>query len=84
MPVFLYRGYATDGTVVKGTRDSENERAIKQSLRKEGVFVTELKEARAKKQGAASRLNFQMPSFKERVSTQDLSTATRQLAVVVV
>jgi len=83
MPVFLYKGYATDGAVVKGTRDSENERTIKQSLRKEGIFVTELKEAQAKKEGAASRLNFQMPSFKERVSTQDLSTATRQLATLV-
>ncbi|MDP7040000.1 MAG: type II secretion system inner membrane protein GspF [Myxococcota bacterium] len=83
MPVFLYKGYATDGAVVKGTRDSENERSIKQSLRKEGIFVTELKEAQAKKEGAASRFNFQMPSFAERVSTQDLSAATRQLATLV-
>ena len=83
MPVFLYKGYASDGTVIKGTRDSENERAIKQSLRKEGVFVTELKEAQAKKNGKGGRFNFQMPSLGERVSTQDLSAATRQLATLV-
>ncbi|MBJ80620.1 MAG: type II secretion system protein GspF [Myxococcales bacterium] len=83
MPVYLFKGYAADGSVIKGTRDSENERAIKQSLRKEGVFVTELKEARAKKGRAESKLSFLMPSLGERVSTQELSAATRQLATLV-
>ena len=44
MPVFAYKGYNAQGRTVSGTKDAENDRTIEQVLRKDGVFVTELRE----------------------------------------
>lgn len=82
MPVYQYKGFDARGRAVGGTRDADSPRTIKQVLRRDGVFVTELREtgARARQKGESA------PAFRflrERVSTQELAVATRQLATLV-
>jgi general secretion pathway protein F len=82
MPVYLYKGYDAAGRVVSGTRDADNARSIKTALRRDGVFVTQLEESREAKKKRNQRA-FKISFLAERVSTQDLSVATRQLATLV-
>ncbi len=61
MPVFAYKGYTTVGKSVSNTKEAENERAVKALLRRDGIFVTDLrltgsKQGKAKAgQGALAR-----------------------------
>ncbi|OGQ82413.1 MAG: type II secretion system protein GspF [Deltaproteobacteria bacterium RIFOXYA12_FULL_58_15] len=82
MPVFAYKGFTSAGRAVTGTRDADNERAIKQLLRRDGVFVTELKESGARKK-SKERRSFEVAFLAERVGARDLATATRQLATLI-
>lgn len=83
MPVYAYKGVDQGGRGVSGTRDADSPKLIKQVLRKDGIFLTELKEAgtRAKpKEGQRGR-RFVRP--RGRMPAQDLAVATRQLATLV-
>lgn len=76
MPVFEYRGLNKEGKNIKGTIDADNSKTARSKLKKEGVFVTEIKDrskapAKSKKQQAASK-----------ISIQELSNLTRQLATL--
>lgn len=53
MPVFQFKGVDSKGKSHSGMRDADNVRALRANLRKEGIFVTEAKEAslRAKEAG---------------------------------
>jgi general secretion pathway protein F len=90
MPVYAYKGVNQAGRAAKGFVDAENQRAARAKLRKDGVFLTDLAEssgARARGRGerkdaAPSRWQVQF-SFLRRVSTMELSLATRQLATLV-
>lgn len=84
MPVYAYKGFNAAGKLVTGTQDADNPRAIKQSLRRDGIFLTELEEAtgtnkKEAKGGRAFKLNF----LKDRIGPQELAVATRQLATLV-
>ncbi len=81
MPVYAYKGFDAGGRTVNGTRDADNERTIKLALRRDGVFVTELREARPKEEKARRTASFRL--MLERVSSRDLATATRQLATLI-
>ncbi len=83
MPIYAYKGYDTSGKNVTGTREAESPRAIKQLLRREGVFLTEFKESGPVKTKKDSKRSFELTLFSERVNSQDLATATRQLATLV-
>ncbi len=86
MPVFAYKGYTTVGKSVANTREAENERAVKALLRREGIFVTELREtgnkggAKGAKTSSSSAL---LRRLQERVSSQELAVATRQLSTLI-
>jgi len=43
MPVYEYRGVGSSGRAVKGVLDADNPRALKDTLRKQGVFLSEYK-----------------------------------------
>jgi general secretion pathway protein F len=80
MPVYTYKGYTSDGKTVSGTRDSESPKTIKQLLRREGIFLTELQESTINKRAKSK------PQFWQRfehVSSQELATATRQLSTLI-
>jgi general secretion pathway protein F len=45
MPVFSYKGFDTRGRAVNGVKDADNLRTLRMNLKREGVLITEAKEA---------------------------------------
>lgn len=84
MPVYAYKGYNQTGRVVTDTRDAESQRTLKQSLRRDGIFVTEVKEVGGKLVKSSSggfKLEF-IENLGKNVSPQELAVATRQMATL--
>lgn len=82
MPVFDYKGFSAAGRSVTGQTEAESARTLKANLRRDGIFLTELTEARGadKKDGSTGkRFSF----LTDRVGSQDLAVATRQLATLI-
>ena len=80
MPIFEYRGLTRNGKNTKGIVDAENSRAARIKLKKDGVFVVDLKDKKkaadgGRKKGAAIN--------QKSVGVKDLSLMTRQLATLI-
>lgn len=84
MPMYAYRGFTAAGKQVSGSQDADSPRAVKASLRRDGIFLTDLQETEgsAKGRGVATRRSL-AGMFGERVGAQELAVATRQLATLV-
>jgi general secretion pathway protein F len=97
VPVYSWKGLSSAGKAVTGTRDADGPKGLRQTLRKEGVFVTEHREmlvggTRAAARTAASAApGEKVPFFKreidlkglvERVRPQEVAAFTRQLATL--
>ena len=54
MPVYAWKGLNSTGKSVTGTRDADGPKALRQNLRKDGVFITEHREVLAGGQKAAA------------------------------
>jgi len=80
MPIFEYRGLNKDGRNVRGTVDAENARAAKLRLKKDGIFVTDVKD-KGKDARKATKAGKRTGSTKK-VNVTDLSMMTRQLATL--
>jgi general secretion pathway protein F len=80
MPVFEYRGLNQEGRSVRGTVDSENMRTAKVRLKKDGIFITDLKD-RTRNERRAKAGGKKGPSQKA-VNVSELSMMTRQLATL--
>jgi general secretion pathway protein F len=80
MPVFAYRGLASDGRSVAGVIDADNPRGARGKLRDLGIFPTEV----AADEGAASiqTRDFRrwMPTLRRKIPAAELSLLTRQLS----
>jgi general secretion pathway protein F len=93
VPVYSWKGLNTAGKSVTGTRDADGPKALRQLLRKDGVFITEHREVLAGGQKAAARpggsnvsvLNRQIDfaAMLERVQPQEVAAFTRQLATLI-
>jgi general secretion pathway protein F len=95
MPVYAWKGLNTAGKSVSGTRDADGPKALRQNLRKDGVFITEHREVLAGGQKAAASgasANANVSVFKreidlrgllERVQPQEVAAFTRQLATLI-
>lgn len=80
MPIFEYRGLNRSGNNVKGTVDADNQRAARLKLKKDGVFVTDIKD---KSREAAKKVKGKSRGSNRGVSVSDLSMMTRQLATLI-
>lgn len=76
MAVYDYTGVNAKGKQVKGSREADSPRALRDLLKAEGVFLTEAVEA---KDAAKSSRDIQLP-WANRVSIQDIAVTTRMLA----
>jgi general secretion pathway protein F len=89
MPVFEYTGLTEAGKNVRGLRDAESSKTLRQLLRKDGVYVTESRPAEAgqiagdQKTGMAREIDVAAMFGMSGVSSQDLAIATRQLATLI-
>jgi len=86
MPVYEYKGLNKSGKPVKGVLDADNPKALKENLRRDGIFVSEFKESLESKgkgvpseSGEASRGRRR---FGKRVKVMELAELTRQLATL--
>lgn len=79
MAIYEYKGFNKQGKSVKGQVDSDSQRNARLKLKKDGIFVSEIKD----KSKAAVGKNQKSSGNNAKVSVQDLSQITRQLAVLV-
>src|SRR3982750_2414058 len=89
MPVFEYTGLTEAGKNVRGIRDAESSKVLRQLLRKDGVYLTEARAAEAgagvgeQKTGRSREVDVGAMLGFAGVSAQDLAIATRQLATLI-
>ncbi|MEQ1876090.1 MAG: type II secretion system inner membrane protein GspF [Bdellovibrionia bacterium] len=79
MPIFEYKGLDRSGRNVRNTIDAENARAARVRLKKDGVYVIELKD---KGREQAKIAKGKSSPGNKKVNVEDLSMMTRQLATL--
>jgi general secretion pathway protein F len=82
MPVFEYKALNTAGKTVQGLREADSAKSLRATLRRDGVFLTEVVGQKQADAQAAREVNVRRWVL-GRVSAEDLAIATRQLAVLV-
>src|SRR5205814_7690216 len=86
MPIFAYTGVDARGKSVKGQKDADSAKTLRQTLRKDGIMVSSVNETLAQPPGHGGSLTVQglgSRKIEQRISAQDLAMATRQLATLV-
>lgn len=78
MPLYEYRGLSKDGKNVKGTLDSDNMRTARLKLKKDGIYVVDIKD---KKKASGVKKSAMRKTGS--VPIKDLSLMTRQLATLI-
>ncbi len=78
MPIFEYKGLKRDGKSIKGVVDSDNLRTARAKLKKDGIYVVEIKDR--KKTDTKKGKN---PRTTTKVGVKDLALMTRQLATLI-
>lgn len=78
MPIFEYKGLNKTGKNIKGIIDAENIRVARARLKKEHVYVIEIKD---KKKGETKKTSIHTNG--KAVGVKDLSLMTRQLATLI-
>lgn len=84
MPVFEYTGFDAAGKAVKGVTDADSGKAARTSLRKKGLFPTDVFEqniGNVRGKGLATEIDF--AKFFQRVGPQDLATLTSQMSTLI-
>lgn len=80
MAVYAWRGINAQGRNVKGASDAESVKALRLSLRKQGVMVTSVEEESAARKRARREIDFR--AMFRRVNDMEVAMATRQLATL--
>ncbi len=80
MAVYAYKGVNAKGKNVKGVRDADNPKAVRNLLRKEGILATEVLEKAAAAKQSAREVDFK--KYFNRLGTMEVAIATRQLAIL--
>lgn len=78
MPIFEYHGLNKQGKNVRGVVDADNLRAARSKLKKDGLYVVDLKD----KTKTAKKAKGPKIIANQSVNVQDLSMMTRQLATL--
>ncbi len=81
MPQYEYQGISSAGKSIKGVINADNLQGAKASLRRDGVFVSQILEASASL--LEKNQSMGLMSLFQRVPVEDISLATRQLSTLV-
>lgn len=82
MAVFEYQGIeSASGKTVKGVKDAENPRALRNVLRKDGILLTQARLGQEAK--AASKRDVDLFAVFKQVRSAEVAVMTRQLATLV-
>lgn len=82
MPQYEYQGINASGKSLKGIVNSDNLQAAKAQLRRDGIFPSQILETSSQMLEADAK-GFNFKHYIKRISAEDLSIATRQLATLV-
>lgn len=96
MPVYTWKGLNPAGKLISGTKDADGPKALRQTLRKDGIFITEHREmlaagdkkgaarlaAAGAAQGSALKREIDLKKLFERVRPQEVAVFTRQMATL--
>jgi general secretion pathway protein F len=93
MPVYAWKGLTAAGKSASGTRESDGPKALRQALRKESIFISEVREVVGGKQskralgtgGSGAKglsREVDIKGFFERVRPRDVAIFTRQMATL--
>jgi general secretion pathway protein F len=87
MPMWAYKGVDPRGKSVNGVRDADSPKALRALLRRDGVLVTDVAEARGGKAANASgatglRREVDLRGLFQSVKTPEVAGYTRQLATL--
>lgn len=80
MPVFEYKGLTKDGKNVRGSLDADNVRTARMKLKRDGIFVIDLKNKQKATEKRKAKGAIQIGGS---VSVDDISMMTRQLATLI-
>jgi general secretion pathway protein F len=80
MAVYAYIGVDARGKSVKGVRDADNAKALRNVLRRDGILATEILEQSEAARKAAREIDFRR--LFRRATHLDVGIATRQLSVL--
>lgn len=88
MAVFEYKGFDQGGAAVNGVREADSPKSLRNLLRKEGIFPTDIfaesEDAKGgKKKSALSRDVDLSRILPQRISVQEVAVATRQMATLI-
>ncbi|MBA3548994.1 MAG: type II secretion system inner membrane protein GspF [Nannocystis sp.] len=81
MPAFAYTGLSKNGKAVKGIETADNVAALKQNLKRAGVFLTAVSETTAQ-QAAAGGREVDLSAMFDRISQKTVARNTRLLATL--
>ena len=82
MPVFEYRGLLENGSAKTALLEADSVKTLRQTLRKQGVYLTEvLGEKKEAKPGASTEIDVKKLT-RGRISTEDVAVLTRQLSTL--
>lgn len=82
MAAFEYRGLNKAGKEVKGVRDADNEKSLRSSLKREGIYLTKVGKGKVKG-GAGLSKEIDFAQYFEKIKPTDVAILTRQLATLV-
>lgn len=92
MPLYAWKGLSAAGKSISGTCDADGPKSLRQTMRKEGIFLTEVHEVIGGKEskksvgsggaGKGLRREVDLKGFFERVKPQHIAMFTRQLATL--
>lgn len=82
MPVYAYKGLNAKGKEVRGLQDAETPKALRQTLRKQGIRIIEQTEENAPGTPAKAKTQVDVGKYFDRISVADLALTTRQLATL--
>jgi general secretion pathway protein F len=82
MPIYSYKGLTAQGQGVSGVVDADSPKSARLSLRRTGIFPTEVSEERLASPALSVSDTRGIASLFERVSAQELALLTRQFATL--
>ncbi len=82
MPAYAYTGLSKSGKAVKGIENADNVAALKQNLKRIGIFLTAVTETTSQTQGTTGGREIDLSAFFDRISQKVVARNTRLLATL--
>jgi general secretion pathway protein F len=82
MPAYAYTGLTKAGKAVKGIENADNVAALKQNLKRIGIFLTAVTETAQQSPGQSSGREIDLSALFDRISQKTIARNTRLLATL--